>query len=361
MNILVYGISNQKGGISEFMMDINENIKDKDLNFTYIIKGNNSIYESKIAKMNGKVCYYNYNNKFKRIINLYKIMKNERKNTNIFYFNTSGVYFVIPIIFAKMLNYKIISHAHSGKDINLNKIHVILNIINRQLLKRIANIKFTCSDVAKEWVYGKDNNVIQINNTINPKKFFYSNYYREKYRNEFGFSDKDLVLVSVGRVEYPKNQMFLIEIMRKLNEIDDRYKLLIVGNGADYEKLNKFVQEKNVRNIFFLGQRSDINNLLNASDIFMLPSFYEGFPIVVVEAQATGMQCMISDTITKSCNITNRVKFLSLSNQEKWIREILNYKNIDREDLNHVLNKNGFDQDSVTEKVYKQIRKIMEE
>ncbi|MDG4524267.1 glycosyltransferase [Streptococcus suis] len=359
MQILVYGISNQKGGISEFMMNLNKNMLNKDISFNYIIKGKDSVYAPLINKMNGKVFYYNYRNKIERLTNLYKIIKKERSKTNIFYYNTSGTYFVFPIIFAKLLGYKIISHAHGGKDRNINKAFELLNIINRNLLNIVSSVKFTCSDVAKEWVYGNAKNVIQVNNAIDQNIFFYDSNLRKEIRKLLGVSTKDIVMINVGRVEYPKNQKFLINLMVKLNKSEKNFKLLLVGNGTDLENLKKYVRDKKINNICFLGQRTDVNNLLNASDLLLLPSFYEGFPIVSVEAQATGLPCILSNTITKSSNITNLVSFLSL-NEEDWINSIMNFKVSKRTDMNHILKENGFDENSICEKVYDQINKIYE-
>lgn len=357
MQILVYGISNQKGGISEFMMNLNKNMLKKNILFNYIIKGKDSIYAPLINEMNGKVFYYNYRNKIERLTNLYKIMKKERSKTNIFYYNTSGTYFVFPIIFAKLLKYKIISHAHAGKDRNINKAFELLNIINRNLLNIVSSVKFTCSDVAKEWVYGNAKNVIQVNNAIDPNRFFYDSNLRKETRMSLGISMKDIVIINVGRVEYPKNQKFLIDLMLELNKLEKNFKLLLVGNGTDLEDLKKYVRNKKINNIFFLGQRTDVNNLLNASDLLLLPSFYEGFPIVSVEAQATGLPCILSNTITKSSNITNLVSFLSLD-EEDWINNIMNFKVSKRTDMNYILKEKGFDENSICEKVYYQINKI---
>ena len=358
MQILVYGISNQKGGISEFMMNLSKNMLKKDISFNYIIKGKDSVYAPLIDEMKGKVFYYNYRNKIERLTNLYKIMKKERNETDIFYYNTSGTYFIFPIIFAQLLKYKVISHAHCGKDKNINKVSEMLNIINRHFLNAVSLVKFTCSDVAKKWVYGKNKNVIQVNNAVDSNCFFYNSNLRIETRKLLGISKGDIAMINVGRVGYPKNQKFLINLMMKLNKLGKNFKLLLVGNGNDLKDLKEYVKNEKINNVYFLGQRNDINNLLNAADLFLLPSFYEGFPIVAVEAQATGLPCILSNTITKSSNITNLVNFLSLEAEEDWINNIISFKANERADMNHILKKNGFDENSICEKVYAQINKI---
>lgn len=357
-NILVYGISNQKGGISEFMMTLNNNLVKKNLTFNYIIKGYDSIYEPQIQKMGGKVFYYNYKNSIERILNLYKILKKERAVADIFYYNTSGTYFVFPVIFARLMKYKIISHAHSSKDIRLGKNYIILNMLNRQLLNITSSIKFTCSDAAKKWVYGKSKNIIQINNAIDSNKFYYDNAIRKKIRTDLKISNDEILITNIGRFEYPKNQKFLLNLMHEINKKNTKIKLLLVGNGSDYEELLTYVKTHNIKNTYMPGQKNNINEILNASDLFLLPSYFEGFPIVSVEAQATGLPCILSNRITKDSNITGLVKFLSLSEPKKWIEYISTFKPCKRRDMNVILKKHGFDINSISNEVYNNILKI---
>lgn len=357
-NILVYGISNQKGGISEFMMTLNKSLIKKNLTFDYIIKGSNSLYEPQIQKMGGKVFYYNYKNSTERILNLYKILKKERAVADIFYYNTSGTYFIFPIILAKLMKYKIISHAHNSKDIGLGKTYTVLNMLNRQLLNITSSIKFTCSSMAKKWVYGNSKNVIQINNAIDSNKFYYDNAIRKKTRTNLKISNNEILITNIGRFGYQKNQIFLLNIMNEINKKNTKIKLLLVGSGNDYKKLLTYVKTHNIKNVYMPGQKNNINEILNASDLFLLPSYFEGFPIVSVEAQATGLPCILSDRITKDSNITGLVKFLSLSEPKKWIDYIIYFKPRERRDMNIILKEHRFDVNSISNEVYDNILKI---
>lgn len=358
MTVLVYGISNQKGGISEFMMGLSENLRTKDVVFNYVIKGSDSVYEDKIKFLGGKVYYYNFKNKFQRVFNLYKIMKSARHSNDFFYYNTSGTYFIFPILFAFLFKYKIISHAHNSRDCSLSFLYVILNLINRRILNKVSKVKLSCSDLAREWVFGKSSDAIQINNAIDSKKFFYSETIRNKTRSELQINHEDIVIIQVGRVEYPKNQKFSIDILEKLNNLHDadfKYKLIFIGDGKDSRILKEYVQSKGIDGVLFLGQRNNINKYLNAADIFLLPSFFEGFPIVAVEAQATGLHCILSDKITKTANITGLVDFLSLNDEDDWVDRIrvINFKK--RIDNNKLLKDKGFDNKKNAELVYNMI------
>ena len=351
MRILVYGISNEKGGISEYMMNINSEAIKKEIYFDYIIKGLDSVYEENIENMSGKVYYYNYLNKLERMINIYKIISENRNEYDYFYYNTSGTYFIIPVLVAKLCGYKIISHAHNSEEKNLNKLYKMLNLINRKYLYKKSILKFKCSDLAGEWVFGKkQKDVIQINNGIDLNKFKYNEKSREIKRKELGIKDDEIILICIGRLEYPKNQKFLIDIMKSIND-QNKYHLLLVGQGKDKESLKKYAEDNNIKNIYFLGTRYDIPELLSASDLFLLPSLFEGFPIVSVEAQASGLKCLLSENITKQADITGLVTYISLDKKQKWIEEIKGNYSKNRIGVIDILEKAKFNKRKIGEEV----------
>ena len=359
MRILVYGISNQKGGISEFMMGINQELIQNDLSFDYIIKGQDSIYEEKIKKFGGKVFYYNYTNFINRITNIYKIIKDNRKDHKIFYYNNSGVYFIFPLLFAYLFGYKIISHAHSGGIQDLKLIYRILNRVNGLFLNFASKLKFQCSKIAGEWVFGKAKDVIQINNTIDIERFSYNETMRATKRKELGIKDDEIVLISVGRVEYPKNQKFLIDMINNLNrESSKKYTLFLVGPGDDIAPLKAYAKSLELNNVNFLGSRNDVSELLNAADIFLLPSFYEGFPIVSVEAQASGLTCILSDKITDEANITGLVTYLPIDDPKIWADHVEAIKVSKRKKYDDVLISRGFSKEYINNTILNYINSL---
>ena len=244
----------------------------------------------------------------------------------------------MPIIYAKKCGIKVIVHAHSARDPMLPLHYRIVNYFNRLLVNRIVKIKFACSDLASNWIFGKKGSGILVKNGIDLKKYEFSHDIREKYRKRLGFNPEDIVLVSVGRMSYPKNQKLLIDMM---SDLPNDYKLLLVGDGPDYDSLMKLSGGRD--NIIFLGNREDTEGILMASDVFLMPSFYEGFPIAAIEAQATGILCLLSDRITRQARIIEQVKYLSIDNRKEWLEAIIKRPKYERTAAEKVLKRNCFD------------------
>ena len=132
----------------------------------------------------------------------------------------------------------------------------------------------------------------------------------------------------VGRFNKQKNHTFLIDIFNEAYKENDKLRLVMVGIGPLMNKIKKKVIQLNLSDaVLFLGQRSDVNELMQAMDIFILPSLYEGLPLVGVEAQTSGLPCLFSDTITKEVKLNTTTKYLSLKDDYSvWKENILNFK-----------------------------------
>ena len=344
MRILVYGFSKNKGGKEEFMMNLNSQSIKHNIYFDYIVEGSTCYYSNFIKNYNGKIFFYKANNMLDKIKKIKRIIKSNASKYDFLYFNTSGLYFIFPILYGKKYGIKTIVHAHSAQEPFLKLYLKILNWFNRIIVNKIVTLKFSCSDLAKKWIFGNNKNVIQINNGIELKKYLFNIKTRNEYRKKLNFSPNDIVLINVGRMEFPKNQKFLIELM---NYLDDNYKLLLVGDGKDFNELKKYSNN----NILFLGNRDDVNNLLMASDLFLLPSFFEGFPISAVEAQASGMPCILSDRITKQISITELVKFANIDNCLKKKKKIESYIPVNRNKISNNKELLKFDVNEVSNQI----------
>lgn len=149
----------------------------------------------------------------------------------------------------------------------------------------------------------------------------------------------------IGRFNYQKNHEFLIKIVDALKNNGYNVKLLLVGDGEKKKKIQELVQKSKLEdNIIFGGIRKDIPQILSAIDILLLPSFYEGMPNVVIEAQAIGTKCFISETITKEADITGLVKYLSIDRSEyEWCDNIINEYKYERVDEKEKIKKNKYD------------------
>lgn len=203
----------------------------------------------------------------------------------------------------------------------------ILHKLLRKPVTSIANVKFAPSTEAAEYTFGKDiiksGKASLLNNAVDLSVYKYDDLARNKIRKELGIVD-DHIYGHIGRFSHQKNHDFLIDVFYEIAKIDDKAKLLLLGKGELIENVKKKVNflglsEKTI----FAGVRSDVPDVLSAMDVFLLPSFYEGLPNTVIEAQATGLPCFVSDTVTREANITSLVEYLPLEKPAVWAQKCI--------------------------------------
>ena len=210
-----------------------------------------------------------------------------------------------------------IAHAHStGQHKDLK---YILKLFFKRQISCCATHLFACSEEAGKWMFCREN-VPVLRNSIDARLYAYDPDIRTAVRAELGFSSDDRVIGHVGRFDGPKNQKFLIELLRQLPE---SCRLLLVGDGELRRDVEQLAERYALRHrVCFAGIRSDVPQLLQAMDVFVFPSLYEGFGNVAVEAQAAGLPCVISDGVPPSCMVTDRVVRLPLgAGAAQWADE----------------------------------------
>lgn len=253
-----------------------------------------------------------------------------------------------PLFAAWLAGAKVrILHNHTT-DAKTEGLRTILKRVLRPFAKMFANRYWACSNLAGEWMYGKkavqSGKITIIPNAIDLEKFAFNSDKRKSLRKKLGLDDK-FVLGHIGRFVYPKNHSFLIDVFAEVVRVKPEARLMLVGDG----ELRKTIEEKVVNlslqdKVLFLGNRNDVADLYNAMDIFLLPSHYEGLPVVGVEAQANGLKCVMSDQVTEECQLTDNVYFISINQKaKKWVDEIVKTKiEYDRNGIENV-KKAGFD------------------
>lgn len=231
-----------------------------------------------------------------------------------------------------------IAHSHSTTNKKEKKKNLMKQVL-RPFSKVFATNYMCCSELAGRWLFGDKEydkgNVYLLNNAIDLDKFKYDEKLRKKKRKEFGIKDDTLVIGHLGRFVAQKNHTFLIDIFNEIHKKNNNSILLLAGQGPLMEDIKNKVKDLNLDDsVKFLGQRNDANELYQAFDVFLLPSLYEGLPVVGVEAQASGLLCYLSDDMTKETKVLDITKFMSLNNTpEEWADNILDdvkkYKRID--------------------------------
>jgi len=197
-------------------------------------------------------------------------------------------------------------------------------------VKKYANHYFACGLKAGLWLFGKENSsdVKIINNAIDAKTFAFDEHISNNTKIKLGLTGKKII-GHVGRFNEQKNHFLLLKIFKELVSKQDNFMLVLVGDGNLKPKIEKYAEELAITDkILFLGLRDDIHELLQAFDLFLFPSLYEGLPVTLVEAQAAGLKIVTSSTVSKEVEITELVTFCSLEESEKvWANKIL--ENID--------------------------------
>ena len=178
-------------------------------------------------------------------------------------------------------------------------------------------IKLACSQIAGEFLYSKFKNkeFRVVNNAINVDEYKFNQNSRMKVRDEIHIADNEYVVGHIGRFVEQKNHEFIIKIFEELYSQNNHITLVLVGDGPLYDTIKNNIKGKVYENkIKMLGIRKDIRNIIQAFDVFFMPSFYEGLPFVLIEAQAAGLPCIVSDNVSIEANIlTKSNKYLSLN------------------------------------------------
>ena len=303
-----------------------ENMHNPEIQSDYLVP--NVVEEEirqRITKKGNKLFELSYKNDkmrkkkpFKYAIQLYKILKNEKYDA--VHVHGSSSMMAMELLVAKLVGIKIrIVHSHNTKSE-----HEKLNRLLKPLFKKLYTVSFACGREAGEWLYGKKSNFIIIPNGKNIKAYEFKEDIREEIREKNNLKEK-IVMGHVGFFIYQKNHEFLIEIFKELAKKDLRYQLVLIGEGILRYKIQQKVKEMGIEHrVTFLGEISaeETARWLNAMDIMIFPSRYEGFPNVLIEWQISGLPCIISDAITPDVSITDLVKFVPLSNPAKNWAEI---------------------------------------
>ena len=236
-----------------------------------------------------------------------------------------------------------IAHAHNSNQ--TKNLKYPIKLFCRQNITRNATHLFACSEEAGKWMFrGADFQVLH--NAIDSEKYVYDPSIRKKVRKELGVYDDTLVVGHVGRFMPQKNHKFILSIFSELVKMHPNSKLLLLGEGDLEEDTKKRAAVLGIgEDVIFAGVRGDVPDILQALDVFLLPSLYEGLPMVMVEAQAAGLPCVISDKVPIECEkAKGLVTQIPLCRDAKyWAETIYSLADIERRNTSAEIKRGGFD------------------
>lgn len=317
------------GGQETFIMNLYRKIDTTKIQFDFVVHSEKrGYYDDEIEKLGGKI--YRITPMGKNIIQhckeLYKILKNNRNY--IVHRHTCSSIVAIDLLVAKLAKIKkIIVHCHATEATN----HKSLNILFRTLMNKLSNIKLACSKNAGEFLFGKKQKFEIINNAIDVEKYIFDEKIRKAIREKYNTKDK-FIIGHVGRFDKAKNHRFILEVFEDILQKQDNSELWLIGDGVLKSEIEEIAKQKNIyQKIKFLGIKNNVNELMMGMDTFIFPSIYEGLGIVLIEAQASGLVCTVSDRIQPEAIVTDNVNVLSLNEEiGKWSETILTTHKIER-------------------------------
>lgn len=326
------------GGSQAMVMNLYRSINREKIQFDFIIDHTEDMHHvAEIKQLGGKVYVMPSfrGGNFFEIIKSWNNFFKEHPEYKILHSHVRS-YAIIYILIAKKYGVKTLIHSHSTS--NGVGIKSFVKKILQYPLRYSADWLLACSEDSGKWLFGESvlnkDNFCVFPNAIDINKYRFDEVIRNQYRKTFNIERK-YVVGHIGRLHESKNHMFILEFIKELLSVNKDIVLVLVGDG----ELRKVIEDKIIEleiseSVLLLGARSDIPQLLNMFDLFVFPSLWEGLPVSVVEAQATGLPCLISDTITDEVVIGNLVRKLPIDKgTECWVNEICNLINSERNNM----------------------------
>lgn len=347
------------GGIETFLMNVYRNIDRNKVQFDFLLSGGTEFhYSEEIRKLGGKIYSVPSRNGGKDVLKNSKALDDFfRKHTEykIVHQHVSSLSYITPLLKAKKYHIPTrIVHSHSTQEFG-NYLNVVLHYIHKPIISKLATNYFACSSLAAKWVYPesliKQNKHVIVKNAIDVENYKFDSAIRNKIRRELGISENEIVIGHVGRFVDLKNHKFIIDIFNEITKKDTNFKLLFVGDGILRGETEEKIIELGLKDkVIFTGVRPDVGNLLNAMDIFLFPSLYEGLGMALIEAQSIGLKCFTSDNVVpQEVDVTGLVNFISLNESAKeWAKQILLSVNYNRKDKNKEIVAAGYDVCNIT-------------
>lgn len=313
--ILVYGMTANPGGIESYVMNQFSLLDKEKAVFDFVVDFPEMCYADSVTEMGSKIHFIPAKGKklFSHWLAFHKILKAHPEYKKV-YFNILDAGAVFTMIIPWLMGREIIVHSHNGSTEKMR-----LHKLCKPFLKVLAKKRYACSKVASQYMFDTTD-VDVIPNAIDCEKYKYSASIRNSKRAELGIDENTLAVCFVGRLMYQKNVHFLTKVFAEIQNKKPDSVLLVVGDGEEKEKMISDSTELGIiENVKFLGRRNDVAEILQAADVYVMTSFFEGLSVVAVEAQASGLPCVFSDGMSEETKINDNVNFVSLNESaDKW-------------------------------------------
>lgn len=344
-----------RGGLETFAMNMYRSIDKSEIQFDFLLtQVAGGDYEEEAKSMGANIYHLPARNKgYKAYHKALDDFFREHHDYIAIHEHISSLTSIEPAYYAKKYGIPVrIFHSHSSsiqKSLRLHWVHTILHYLNKPKVHSYATHYLGCSDKALDWIYkytGVRSKALMVNNGIDCEQYAFNKNIRDEIRKELGIEKDNFVIGHVGRFIPLKNQGFLVDILEELQKTNPSAKLLLVGEGDTMDNVKRKAKDKGLSDaVIFTGVRADVSRLMQAMDVFVMPSWFEGLPVSLVEAQSAGLPIVASDTISHDSDLTGTILFKSINDASKdWAKCIIDWENkCGRSDNIALIKKAGFD------------------
>ncbi|MBS4197564.1 glycosyltransferase family 1 protein [Lederbergia citri] len=327
LRVLHVAVNMNRGGAETLIMNLYRNMNRANVQFDFLTCKPGD-FDNEIMKMGGKIHRIPYISDVGHFNYIHGLRQ---------FFSTNSRYKIIHSHLDKMSGIVLreakkagipvrISHSHNTKSEGGVAARTYKWLVGNYIIPSSTTF-FACSRDAAKWLFNKkSSSSIILKNGIEYDRFRFSKDTRQQVREELNIKENTLVLGHVGRFNHQKNHSFLIDLFTEFHKVHENATLFLIGNGELRSVIEKKVRDLQlVEKVKFLGVRHDIERILQGIDLFVFPSIHEGLPVSLIEAQGSGLPCIISDRISKEVDIgLNLIEYAPLENIESWIEKINN-------------------------------------
>ncbi|KAF1298822.1 hypothetical protein BAU15_14155 [Enterococcus sp. JM4C] len=336
---------NKKSGVMSVVMNFYKNIDREKIQFDFLcfdVEEEN--YAQEITELGGKIYYIDskyQKNPFKMKKEIMNFLK--KHNYSIIHYHATSIWKVALKVSIELGIKNRIAHSHAT-TYSESRIGAFRNkILSRNLVKE-ANYYLACSTEAGELLF-KQRKVKLLHNAIDVERFSYDSAKRKEYRKLLGLEGQ-YVIGHVGRFSEQKNHDYLIDLFSEYHKNNGDSKLLLVGNGPLQKEIEGKIRSLNLNSVVkVVGFNSEVENYYQAMDLFVMPSLYEGLPVAGIEAQASGLPCLFSQTISKEVSLCEDVAFFDITKEVSKNTVLIDRmkKRVIREKMSDIVREKNYD------------------
>ena len=317
MKVLVINTVRFKlNGISAVIMSYFQAMNSSDLQIEFVAIDEPTPEYAELFEQNDIICHVLHKSKLMSyFLGLVRLAR--AGHYDIAHIHGNSANMVVEILACQLAGVRIrIAHSH-----NTSTLHPLMNKILYPFFSLLYTHGFACGKDAGKWMFHNKPFEI-IRNGINLKKYHYDEEVRSKYREKLA-AGRRTVIGHIGNFIEQKNHTFLLDALAELLKMDENYLLLLVSDGNLFAEMKEKARVLQIEdNVIFAGKTTVVQHYLQAMDLFVLPSLHEGLPVVLIEAQAAGLPCIVSDRVTKEADLTDSITYIPIDNPKDWAMQI---------------------------------------